>query len=236
MSVFKRFAIFAAVFVTVSSMAMAQAPGRQLTVEESYLQMTIELMIIREQSRAPSRDMKLVALEYIASVIERGNQGEEIHASLAFLGLEGIQNFTRENGRLVNNFPDVRLRAATQLGHLGTLEARDTLLTMLWAENDPMVISEIIRGLGLIGNNDNDQAAIAISFIVSRFDVINPDNLMAFSALDAFERLAAAEGGIASPIMLTTIIRIAEGNYILPVRNRARALLTDLRMLNVGRN
>jgi len=233
MSIIKRFAVFGAVFVTVSSMAMAQAGGRQLTVEESYLQQSIELMIIREHSRAPSREMKMSALEYIGSVIERGNRGEEVHAALEFLGLEGIRNQARESGRLVNNFPDVRLRAANQLGNLATAEARETLMLMLLSENEPMVLSEVIRSLGIIGMNDNDETALAISFIVSRFDIVNPDNLLALSTLDAFERLAAAGGGMVSATTITTILRIAEGNYILPVRNRARVLLTDLRMLNV---
>jgi len=208
-------------------MAMAQSGNRAMTVEESYLQQSVELIIIREQSRAASRDMKMVALEYIGNAIERGNSGEEVHSALEHLGLEGIRNQSRESGRLINNFPDVRLKAATMLGQLGTPEARDILMTMLLAENEPMVFSEIIRSLGIIGINDNDETAIAISFIVSRFDIVNPDNLLAFSTLDAFERLAAANGGIVSAITVGTIFRISEGNYIRPVRDRAKGILAD---------
>jgi len=203
--------------------------NQEMTVEQSYLQESIELMIIREQSRSNSRDMKFVALEYIGDVIARGNRGEEIHSALEFLGLEGVRNLTRESGRLVNNFPDVRVRAATRLGELGTPEARDILVTMILADNEPMVISEAIRSLGTIGLNDNDETANAISWVVHRFDIVNPDNLLALSALDAYERLAAASDGFISISSINTIIRIAEGNYIRPVRERARALLSDLR-------
>jgi plasmid stability protein len=180
--------------------------------------------------------MKMISLDFMGNIIERGNRGEELYIALESLGLEGIRNQTRENGRLINNFPDVRLRAATQLGQLGTAEARDILITMLLAENEPMVIAEIIRSLGIIGINDNDETAAAISFIVSRIDIVNPNNILAFSTLDAFERLAAASGGMVSAATITMIFRIAEGNYIRPVRDRARALLHDLMMLNVVRN
>jgi len=186
-------------------------------------------MIIREQSRAESRDMKLVALEYIGDAINRGNKGEEIRAALEYLSLEGIVNKTRENGRLVNNYPDVRTKAATYLGQLGTPEAKDTLVKVVLADNEPMVITEAIKSLATIGLNDNDETAAAISWIVTRFDVLNPDNLLALSALDAFEKLANANGGIKDPNVIRTIIRIAEGNYIRSVQDRAKALLMDMR-------
>ena len=224
MANFRRFAALAALAAVVSAAAVSQ----EMTVEQSYLQESIELMIIREQSRSTNRDMKFVALEYIGNLIERGNTGEEVHSALEFLGLEGTRMLSRESGRLINNFPDVRVRAAARLGQLGTPEARDILTTMLLADNEPMVLSEAIRSLGLIGMNDNDETAGAISFVVSRFDITNPDNLLALSALEAFEKLIAS-GGFAGPNTIGTIMRIAEGNYIRPVRDRARALLTELR-------
>jgi len=233
----KRLAGFCVILAVATAMGMNQTAvgSQEMTVEQSYLQEAIELMIIREQSRSGSRDMKMVALEYIGDVIERGNAGEEIHAALEFLALEGVRTVARESGRVVNNFPDVRVRAATRLGQLGTPEARDILMTMILADNEPMVISEAIRSLGLIGLNENDETANAISWVVARFDIINPDNLLALSALEAYYRLAEANGGFVSPGTISTIIRIAEGNYIRPVRERARALLTEFRGVQTNR-
>ena len=225
MTTFKRFALLGVAFVVMSTMVMA----RELTVEESYLMESIELMIIREQSRSGSRDLKMVALEYIGDAIERGNRSPELLASLEYLALEGIRIQARESGRLVNNFPDVRVRAATRLGQMGTPEARDVLVSMVLADNEPMVISEAIRSLGIIGIDDNNETSNVISWVVARFDILNPDNLLALSALEAYERLAAANGGMVSQTTISTILRIAEGNYIRPVRDRARALLADLR-------
>ena len=222
----KRFLVV--LFLAVPFLAIGQ--GRELTVEESYLQDTIELMIIREQSRTDSRDSKMVALEFINDAIMRGNRSDEIRATLEFLSLEGVMNMTRENGRVVNNFPDVRREAATQLGLLGTPEAQTTLLRMINVDNEPMVITEAVRSLGVIGTNEADEVTRAIAWTVNRFHFNNPDNFLALSALDAFERIAAANGGVLTDrSAIEVIFRISEGPYIRPVQERARILLNSLR-------
>lgn len=229
--------IFSAVSITVfGQTSQTGRNNEEMSVEESYLQQSIELMIIREQSRAESRDMKFVALEYIGEAIENGNTGEEIRQALEYLALEGSVNQTRENGRLVNNYPDVRVRAVEYLGTIGTEEAKNSLVKVLLADPEPMVLTEAVKSLGNIGINDEDQTVEAIAWIVTRFDVLNPDNLLALSALDAFEKLAKANGGIKNPAAVRIIIRIAEGPYINPVRNKARALLSTMRQYSSNEN
>jgi len=240
MLVFKRLLVLAAVFITATAMVMGQTSSsgnreREMSVEQSYLQESVELMIIREQSRAESRDMKLVALEYIDDAINRGNTSDEIRAALEYLALEGVVNKTRENGRLVNNYPDIRMKAASYLGQLGTVEAQNALKKMVIADNEPMVISEAVKSLGTIGMNNNDEITDTISFVVSRYDVLNPDNNLAYSALNAFERIAQTNGRI-DPSAIRTIQRIAEGNYIKPIQNKAKQLLSDLRKYSSQKN
>ena len=231
----KRFMLFAAIFVVLPVMVTAQTrPGLtpgipEMTVEQSYLQESIELMIIREQARAEGRDMKMVALQFIGEAIERGSRNDELRVTLEFLAMEGVLNVARENGRVVNNFPDVRRQAATYLGRLGTPEAANALIRMVSVDNEPMVITEAIRSLGVIGMNDNDEAVNTIAWTVNRFNNLNPDNMMALSAIEAFERLSAVNGGHMSHTAVQTLIRIAEGSYIRPVRQRARLALSDLR-------
>jgi hypothetical protein len=230
----KRFITAGTLFIAAAALVMGQTSNasggstQEMSVEESYLQESIELMIIREQSRAESRDMKLVALEYIGDAINRGNKGEEIQEALAYLSMEGVLNQTRENGRLINNFPDVRTKAATYLGNLGTPEAKDTLLKMVYADPEPMVITEAVKSLGKIGDDDSGKVISTIAWIVQKFDVLNPDNLLALSALDAFEQLSQ-KGGLKDPTAIQMIIRIAEGPYIRPVQERAKQLLINMR-------
>jgi hypothetical protein len=204
----------------------------EMSVEESYLQESVELMVIRETSRSDSRDQKLVALEYIGDAIGRGNTGEEVRAALEYLSMEGVMNKARENGRLVNNFPDVRRKAAEYLGDLGTPEAQGTLIRILVADPEPMVLQEAIKSLAKIGLNENEETVNAIAWIVRRFDILNPDNLLALSAVDAFEKIAEKNGGIRDPSAVQALIRIAEGPYIRPVQDRARQVIMDLRRYN----
>jgi len=239
MSIIKRLLFLGVIFFAVSAIVMAQSSDRyrssnqEMSVEQSYLQESVELMIIREQSRAESRDMKLIALEYIADAIARGNTGEEIRAALEYMAMEGILNQTRENGRLVNNYPDIRTKVATHLGELGTPGAKDTLIKMVLVDNEPMVITEAIKSLAKIGLNDNEETAMAISWIVTRFDVLNPDNLLAISAIEAYEKLAAANNGLRDPNAIRVLIRIAEGSYSRPVQERAKQALAELRRYSI---
>ena len=229
MSVLKRILHLAVLFVVLPAMVMAQTDNQEMTVEQSYLQESVEMIIIREQSRSNSRDNKLVALDHIGSAINRGSKSDEVQATLEYLSLEGIFNKTLENGRVINNFPDIRRQSAIYLGQLGTSEAKNTLLKVVGTDNEPMVISEAIRSLGMIGNNDDNQVSSIIAWTVNRFNFLVPDNYLAYSALDAFERLAIANKGLNDPSAYEVIMRIADNySYITPVRNRARELLENM--------
>ncbi|MCL2180614.1 MAG: HEAT repeat domain-containing protein [Treponema sp.] len=224
----RRFSILIVLAVIVTMAAAAQS-GRQMTVEESYLQESIELMIIRETARSNSREQKLIALDYIGEAIGRGSTNDEIRQTLEFLSREGRRTVARENGRVVNNFPDVRRRSARFLGQIGTEEARRSLIEICQYENEPMVIQEAIKSLGDIGTNENNETVIHIAWVVTRFDNTNPDNLMAIAAIDAFERIARRNNGLDAPEAIRLLVRISEGSYIRPVQERARQLLADLR-------
>jgi hypothetical protein len=225
----KRAVTSVVVNVVVGLLGVSLAAAQEMSVEESYLQESIGNMIIREQSQAPGRDRKLVALEYINQAISHGNTGDDVRNALEYLVLEGITNQTRENGRLINNFPDVRTRAAIYLGEIATTEVKDTLLKVILAETEPMVITEAIKSLAKIGINDNEETSRHISWVVARFDVINPDNLLALSALEAFDTLAKKTGGLKDPVILRSILLITNGRYIKPVQDRAQQLIFDLR-------
>ena len=214
--------------ITCIPVFLAVSQSSELSVEESYLQESVENMIIREQSRAESREMKLIALAYIGDAIDRGNKGEEVRRALEYMGLEGVLNMTRENGRLVNNYPDVRRESVKYLGLMGTEEAKDTLLKIIYYDNEPMVLQEAVKSLGDIGIDDNGRTASTIAWIVQRFDNTVPDNLLAFSAIEAIEKLGKNSNSI-DPTAVQMLIRIAEGNYIRVVQDRAKSALLNVR-------
>ena len=67
---FKRLSFLVITFVIIVSTVWAQSNSqrqsdnqkRELSVEESYLQKSIEIMVIRETARAHSREQKMIAL------------------------------------------------------------------------------------------------------------------------------------------------------------------------------
>ncbi len=229
MNVLKRIVVPLAVIAGVAVSAAGQ-DKKELSVEESYLQESIETMVIKEQARADSRDMKLIALEYIGEAISAGRGNEETLKSLEYLALEGIVNKSREGGvgRLTNNYPDIRAKSVAYIGEIGGENAKNTLLKVVLADPEPMVLTEAVKGLAKIGMNDNEEVVTSISWIVTRFDVLNPDNSLAFAALNAYEAIAEKNGGIKDPSTIRTIRRIIEGPYIKPVQNRAREVLNKL--------
>lgn len=209
----------------------ASTGGTEKTVEEAYLQETMETLVIQEQSRAETKDMKLVALQYIKQAVDGGRKNEEIRKSLEYLALESTVTIIRSGGlgRPTNDFPDVRAKACDFLGEFPSVESKDALVKVALADREPMVLSAALRSLGKIGMNDGDEVTQIISYIVNRFDVLQPDNSLAFESLVALERIADKNGGIKDPAAIKSIIRIAGGNYITPVRAKANELLSKLR-------
>ena len=221
--------IFLVLLVSIP-VIMTFAQSSEMTVEESYLQESVENMIIREQSRAESREMKLIALAYIGDAIDRGNTSDDVRRALEYMGLEGTLNRARENGRLVNNYPDVRRESVRYLGLMRTEEAKDALLKVIYYDNEPMVLQEAVKSIGDIGIDDNGRSAAAIAWIVQRFDNTVPDNLLALSAIEAVEKLQKNSSGPMDPSAIQMLIRIAEGNYIRVVQDRAKQALLNLRI------
>lgn len=227
-----RSAALAAFLVAALAGVAAQTTGSgEKTVEEAYLQETLETMIIKEQARGDTRDLKLLALQYIKQSIDEGRKNEEVRKSLEYLALETSTTVIREAGvgRIINDYPDVRAKACEYLAEFPTVETKDTLLRVALSDREPMVISAAIRSLGKIGINDNDEVTQTISFIVNKYDILQPDNSLAFETLVAIERLVDAGTGIKDTSIIRTVLRIADGNYIIPVKQKARQVLDKLR-------
>jgi hypothetical protein len=225
--------IAALFFLLSGAVAFAQA---QKSVEESFLQESLETMVIREQAQAENKDMKLVALQYVKQAIDAGRKNEEIRKSLEYLALENTNVIIRAagSGRILNDYPDIRAKACDYLGEFPSVETKDTLVKVALGDREPMVLSSAIRSLGRIGINEADEVTQVIAFLISRFDVLYPDNSLAFEGLIALERIADKQGGLKDPAAIRAIMKIAAGNYITPVKQRANDLLDRLRKLSLA--
>jgi len=200
--------------------------NHMITVEEAYLN-SIEGVMINEMVTAEGRDSKLVALQYIEDALNNGRQTEEIEAALGSLATIGLSTVVREDGRVMNNYPEIRRKACELLGQMGTDKAKDTLVAVMYVDNEPSVIGTAIKALGKIGKNDNDEVSDMINWIARKFDTVNPTSSLALEILNVFEKIS---GSVANKqAMFETIMRIASNyNYVTPVRTKAQEVMRSI--------
>ncbi len=206
-------------------------PGTR-TVEDIYLQTSVEVQVIRSLVQNDSRDQKMRALDFIANMVEEGKIGNdniEILTLLDDLGSEGTSRQIREGGRLTNDFPEVRRRAAELLGIIGGARAREALIDIAMRERETMVSAEAVYSLGQVEPDEAGIVDSVIAEVIRSQDVVRPDNNLAFAAIMALENLGKARKGQVRPEVFTALIQIAQGNYIRAVRNRANQVLDDFR-------
>lgn len=218
----------------VAQQAQAEQEPRQYTIEELYLSQDIELQIIRSQALSENREMKLLALQSIRSMIQSGAVAQEspsVAIVLESLASEGTtRRVTSGGSRVVNYYPDIRREAAGLLGELGGERAKAALLTILRDDPEPMVLSEAVYALGVIGVNDENDVTNNIARLLSRQTTQPaPDNNLAFASLLAIEKIAAAGGGISDPMIIDALLEVASGNYIREVRLKAVDVIAKLR-------
>ncbi len=223
----KSIAILAGLSVfTGVAFAQTTMSKSETTVENEYLS-NVEDVIISELSSSEDYDNKLVALQYLESAIEDGRSSPEMSLALEQLSSEGVSYQARTNGRVVNNFPDIRAKACDLLSKIPTTESKNTLVKVIDTDNEPMVLTAAARSLGEIGMNDNNEVVIALAKAQTKNAVLNPTSSLAFEILVAFEKLAPVTDD--KSYMLQSLTAIASNhNYVRPVRLKALDVLKNL--------
>ena len=212
--------------ILLAGAVFAQNRGSETSVEELYLS-NVQDVIITELANSQDYDNKLVALQYLEESVKDGTVTEEQRAAMQSLAGEGVTTKARTNGRLVNNFPDIRAKACDLLGKVPSKESKDTLLTITTEDTEPMVVSAAVRSLGEIGMNDNDEVLAAIEFIQHKYAALNPTSSLAFDILSAYEKLAPT--AVDRNALIQSISEIAANyRFATPVRLKALSLLRDL--------
>ncbi len=218
--------ITAAVFAFADDTASVQKTNKkesETSVEEEYLR-DPEGDIIQTLAESDDYDNKLVALQYLSDALESGNTSPAVLQALDRLAGEGITSQSRTNGRMMNNFPEIRRQACLLMAKVPTEHSKNMLVSIAVADNEPMVISAAVKSLGDIGINNNDETVDAIAFANRRNQVLNPTSSLAMEVLNAYEALEGTTEN--KKTMVDSIARIASDyRYVTPVRQRAQKLL-----------
>lgn len=196
------------------------------SVEEEYLN-DVDGVVILALATSDDYDNKLVAMQFLESAVENGNVNEDVMKALNQLAGEGINTQSRTNGRLVNNFPDIRRRACLALGKVKTEESKNYLVSVALAESEPMVIAAAVNSLGEVGINNDDEVVDAIAFANKRNQILNPTSSLASEVIDCYAKLIDTTEN--KKIIIDSLTRIAaDYHYVTPVRNKALKLLKQI--------
>lgn len=223
-----------ATLLFVGSMVFAQQQTVQkksnteteTSVENEYLN-DVDGEIIMTLANSDELDNKLVALQFLENAIKDGNTSDAVIQALDQLAGEGITSESRTNGRLKNNFPQIRRQACLLMAQVPTEHSKNTLVKIAIADNEPMVIAAAVQSLGVIGINENDEVVSAIAFANKRNQVLNPTSSLAMEVLNAYEALSSSCDNI--KIITESIAMIAtDYHYVTPVRTKASKLLKSL--------
>ena len=101
----------------------------ETSVEEEYLN-DVDGVVILSLAQSDEYDNKLVAMQFLEEAVNNGNSSPDVMKALNQLAGEGITSQSRTNGRLINNFPDIRRRACLALGKIKTEESKNYLVKM----------------------------------------------------------------------------------------------------------
>jgi hypothetical protein len=199
---------------------------KETSVESEYLN-DVDGDIIMTLAESDEYDNKLVALQYLQSALDDGNTSDAVIQALDRLAGEGLTTQNRTNGRLSNNFPEIRREACKLMAKVPTEHSKNMLVSIAVADNEPMVIAAAVKSLGEIGINENDEAVDAIAFANRRNQVLNPTSSLALEVLNAFEMLADSTEN--KKTMIDAVARIStDYHYVTPVRQKAYKLLKTL--------
>lgn len=219
-----------AVFAQEQQNEKGQNSRNETTVEDEYLS-SLEDVIIGELAASDEYDNKLVALQYLEEAVGAGRTSPDMTAALSRLAGEGIKSQSRTNGRIMNNFPDIRAKACDILGEIPTVESKNTLVSIAVEDKEPMVVTAAIRSLGNIGMNDNDEVVNMIEFVHKKYAALNPTSSLALEVLNTYEKLAPTVQDKGAMIQSITSIG-TNHKYVRPVRQKALQLLKSIQGSN----
>jgi len=189
--------------------------GRSYCHEQnSYLdcQDSFEIMIITEVET----NSILINLYNISEAINNGDKSNDICTRL--------ENIIYETQQI-----SVARQAVKYLGQIDNDETRRILIRILNSEFDSIIIYETINVLGNKGINENNETIISIVCVFERFNNIRPDNLIAFATVNALENIIMYNNWLNSYYEVNRVLlRILDGIYIIPVKERARLIFNRI--------
>jgi hypothetical protein len=205
--------------------------AQELSVEDSFLQESVEIQIIRETASSIDRETKLQALDFIRKQLDANVRSPEIREILRDLAGQGTYRQEMVDGRLANRYTEVRIRAAEYLGEFPKEESAPLLCDILKTDKEPSVLTQVVYSLARTKAYDQLSEQTVEKYFREFHNRKTPDNRLAAAVLEYYANSPDPK----PDFMWQTVRDISSrnSNYAQNVRTIAQKLLT--RMME-GRN
>ncbi len=199
------------------------------TIEEQILKRKEEkIKTYTYQARIGDRDAKIDVLDQILAEFDElkyTEKDKKLVELLVELSEEGSVRKIYENGRIINDFPDVRIKAVKVLAKIKGNQAREGLINALLNETNTMVKIEICYALAEVGDNNSGDALRAIIYIY-RNRPNNEANLI-MAIIHALQKIAKTNSSL-YPDVVYILTEISMGAYSKTIRDTAFKVLEIL--------
>ncbi|MBR6062075.1 MAG: HEAT repeat domain-containing protein [Spirochaetales bacterium] len=180
------------------------------------------------QAKVGDMAQKMEVLDKILSEFNEFNYSADdkrLVELVTILSEEGSTRKEYENGRLVNNFPDVRRKAVKVLAKLGGDQSRDALVSVLLNDEDTVVKAEACLALSEVGDSQTGEALRALVYVYRKS--YNPDPNFVKAVIQSIKAIAKSNSSAYSDAIFI-LSEIQLGNYNREIREAAYRAVEEL--------
>jgi len=180
------------------------------------------------QAKVGDREQKVDVLDKILGEFDEfkySNQDRRLVELVVFLSEEGSTRKEYQNGRQVNDFPDVRQKSVRVLAKLKGDQARDALVNVLINDDNTVVKAEACLALAEVGDSSSGEALRALVYVYRR--TYKPDIRILQAIITAIQKIAKSNSSsFADAVYILSEIQL--GNYNRAIREAAYNAMQDL--------
>lgn len=186
------------------------------------------LLVYTNQATQGNRTVKLSVLDKIIEGLdskEFSSEDNQVTDLVVFLTQEGTKRRNYENNVLINNYPDVRMKACKVLARIKSDLARKALIEVLKIDDSSVVLAEACNALAEIGDNAEGDVLRAIVFLYR--STYQPQQNLVFAVINALKKLAMANSRAYKDV-IDILSEIQVGQYNQFIREHAFKAIDEL--------
>lgn len=169
--------------------------------------------------------------QFLKEIEKRYTAGELTHSKLYIVYLlshlvsEGFTRPIYEDGKVINDYPAIRLKAAGFLGELGDIRSKQDLLILANYEYDTAALSAAFLALGKLGTDVDGEVTAAIARRAMEAVKKGGSQSLISAAVIALGRIKRYNGYFPDESAFDFLFAVFQGNYSKTIRKNAIEVL-----------